>query len=274
MLAPFQQRDKEVGQPSFLDRITQNSPAKQICARTVRYQYFIEEIAEFFSRTFRLPFQCHLTSSTLSVPNCKAAMPNRSRSNCLNTPPRRRFHSCVGHQQCFYVSYPTLSFLPQLKNWIHNLRRRLNALDNTFPQALLSSCRSRPYFERNTRPLCGRMACNASRTLRQVLFRGISRSLPFFVFSNLIRFRVSETWDHSRLNCSLFRIPVFRATSNSGMCFANFFLIAARSLISSSADRNRIRALFSARCSTSRAGLLLTLPSASAILNAFPNTFL
>ena len=131
-----------------------------------------------------------------------------------------------------------------------------------------------PYFERKTRPLCGRVACNASRTFRQVLFSGISRSLPFFVFSNLTRFRISDSWDHSRLNCSLFRMPVFSATSNSGMCFENLLFIASRSRFSSFSDRNRMRALFSALCSTSRAGLLVTLPSASAILYVFPKTFL
>src|ERR1035438_6001177 len=135
------------------------------------------------------------------------------------------------------------------------------------------SFRSRPYLERKTRPLCGRVACSASKTLRQVLFSGISRSLPFFVLSDLMRFLDSDTWDHSRLNCSLFRMPVFSATSNSGMCLGNLLLTASRRRFSSSADGNRMRALFSARCSTILAGLLVTLPSTSAILNVFPNTF-
>ena len=39
---------------------------------------------------------------------------------------------------------------------------------------------------------------------------------------------------------------------------------ASRNLSSSSADKNRRRAFFSGRCSTSRAGLLDTLPSAHA----------
>ncbi len=83
--------------------------------------------------------------------------------------------------------------------------RLMNMWRKASSNQALGPVRSRPYFERETRPLCDQTPCDASRTLTLVLFGGISRSLfPFFVFSNLMRFRVSDSWDHSRLNRSFF----------------------------------------------------------------------
>ena len=62
-------------------------------------------------------------------------------------------------------------------------------------------------------------------TARHVLFIGISRSLPFLVLSKRMRLRVSDTSGHSKVYCSLLRIPVFRAMSNSCICIGNRFAI-------------------------------------------------
>jgi len=62
-------------------------------------------------------------------------------------------------------------------------------------------------------------------TARHVLFIGISRSLPFLVLSKRMRLRVSDTSGHSKVYCSLLRIPVFRAMQNSCICIGNRFAI-------------------------------------------------
>src|SRR6266446_6702655 len=99
-----------------------------------------------------------------------------------------------------------------------------------------------------------------SSALTAARFSGTCLMVPFLLRGIVRVRRGRETFSHSKPYCSLRRRPVLSAKSNSGRRSEHFSSIDLRSAVSSSVDRNRMRALSSSRCGTSRAGFSFTLP--------------